>query len=83
MRTTVTIEADTEHLLKAEAARTGKSFKVVLNEAIRSALTQKSARRIIVEPAFDGPFPAEFEGISMNQLADQLDDEDTLRELSR
>ena len=31
MRTTVTINADTEALLKEEASRTGQSFKVVLN----------------------------------------------------
>ncbi|MEO0510320.1 MAG: antitoxin [Verrucomicrobiota bacterium] len=83
MRTTVTIDADTEHLLKEEAERTGHSFKVVLNEAIRAALAKPQRERIRVEPLFDTPFPAEFTGISMNHLADILDDEETLRELSR
>ena len=83
MRTTVTIDADTEHLLKEEAVRTGNSFKVVLNEAIRHALAKPSSGRISVEPLFDAPFPQEFEGKSMNRIADELDDEETLRELSR
>jgi hypothetical protein len=38
MRTTVTIEADTEHLLREEVHRTGQSFKKVLNLAVRRAL---------------------------------------------
>ena len=83
MRTTVTIDADTEHLLREEAARTGNSFKVVLNEAIRRALAQSKQGYVKVEPIFDAPFPAEFEGVSMNHLADMLDEEETLRELSR
>ncbi|MGB0743508.1 MAG: antitoxin [Opitutales bacterium] len=83
MRTTVTIDADTEHLLKEEATRTGHSFKVVLNEAIRTALVKPQKARIEVEPLFDAPFPAEFEGVSLNHLPDLLDDEETLRELTR
>lgn len=83
MRTTVTIDADTEHLLKEEAARTGNSFKVVLNEAIRHALSRPTAGRIQVGPVFSAPFPPEFEEMSMNRLADELDDEETLRELTR
>lgn len=83
MRTTVTIDADTEHLLKEETARTGHSFKVVLNEAIRRALAKPALERIRVEPIFKGPFSPEFDGKSMNRLADELDDEETLRELVR
>lgn len=83
MRTTVTIDADTEHLLKAEAVRTGRSFKVVLNEAIRTALAKPTSEPIQVHPVMDAPFPSEFEAVSMNRLADILDDEETLRELSR
>jgi hypothetical protein len=83
MRTTVTIDPDTEHLLKEEAARTGHSFKEVLNQSIRRALSQPSAGRVAVEPIFAAPFPAEFESESMNRLADALDDEETIRELAR
>jgi hypothetical protein len=83
MRTTVTIDADTEHLLREESIRTGQSFKEVLNQSIRRALSQPSAERVLVEPLFTAPFPAEFESGSMNRLADELDDEASIRELSR
>ncbi|MBC8189364.1 MAG: antitoxin [Puniceicoccaceae bacterium] len=83
MRTTVTIDPDTEHLLREEAARTGNSFKEVLNGAIRRALSQPSSQHLTVEPIFPSAFPAEFNGRSMNRLADELDDEETLRELAR
>lgn len=80
MRTTVTIDPDTEALLAEEVKRTGLSFKEALNQAIRRALgrpTEKST----VEPLFSAPFPAELDGRSFNQIADEWDDEDTLREL--
>jgi len=83
MRTTVTIDADTEHLLKEEAARSGRSFKVVLNEAVRDALAKPSSARVRVEPLFGAAFPPELKGKNMNRLADELDDAETLRELIR
>lgn len=85
MRTTVTIDADTEHLLREEVKRTGRSFKAVLNLSIRRALLspRKDSSDVRVEPLFKAPFPSEFEGRSMNVLADLLDDDDTMKELSR
>jgi hypothetical protein len=83
MRTTVTIDPDTEHLLREEAARTGASFKEVLNGAIRQALAKPSSDHIRVEPIFQAPFPAELAGVSLNRLADLWDDEESLGELSR
>lgn len=38
MRTTVTLDVDVERLLKKEAFKQNKSFKVVLNEAVRQGL---------------------------------------------
>ena len=87
MRTTVTIDADTELLLKEEARRTGHSFKEVLNVSIRRALLApravppRTAPR--VAPLFTAPFPVEIAERNMNRLTDALDDEDTLRELAR
>ena len=81
MRTTVTIDADTEILLKEEAKRTGLSFKRVLNEAIRAALAP-SPEKISIEPLFTEPFPTHLDGKSFNQLADEWDDEETVRELT-
>jgi hypothetical protein len=84
MRTTVTIDPDTEHLLREEAARTGNSFKEVLNQVIRRALgRQVPGQDIRIEPLFAAPFPAEIAGRNMNRLADELDDEETIRELAR
>jgi hypothetical protein len=84
VRTTVTIDPDTEHLLREEVQRTGQSFKEVLNRSIRKALLARTdAVDLRVEPIFTAPFPAEFQGLSMNRLADALDDEETLRELAR
>lgn len=78
MRTTVTIDADTAALLQEEVARTGLSFKEVLNRAIRTALGPRP-KQVPVRPLFPAPFPA---GLgSFNRLADEWDDEDTLREL--
>jgi len=84
MRTTVTIDPDTEHLLHEEVARTGHSFKEVLNQAIRRSLgRQDPAQCFLVEPLFAAPFPADLASGSMNHLADDLDDAETIRELVR
>jgi hypothetical protein len=77
----VTIDADTEALLKGEAARTGQSFKVVLNQAVKSALGQRTGN-IKVKPLFTAPFPAELNEQSFNRLAAEWEDEDTVKELS-
>lgn len=81
VRTTVTIDADTEALLRHEAARTGQSFKVVLNQAVKRALGRKPDP-IRVKPVFPAPFPEEFSPQSFNQLAADWEDEDTVKELS-
>jgi len=79
----VTIDPDTESLLRAEIQRTGLSFKQVLNESIRRSLMAKikPMQPIQVVPLFSAPFPTEFSGISFNHLVDELDDETTHREL--
>lgn len=82
MRTTVTLDPDTEALLRAEAARTGMSFKVVLNETLKRALAVRSGK-VRVKPVFPAPFPSAFTGKSFNRLGDEWDDEETLGELGR
>jgi len=81
MRTTVTIDSDTEALIREEVARTGASFKVVLNESVRRALARPS-KSVKIEPLFPAPFPSVLEGKSFNHLSAEWEDEDTLRELS-
>lgn len=79
MRTTVTIDADTEALLRDEVVRTGRSFKEVLNRAIRQALAPAPAA-VVVEPLFPAPFPPNLG--SFNRLGESWDDDGTLAELS-
>lgn len=83
MRTTVTIDPDTEHLLREEVSRTGQSFKEVLNQSIRRALSQAAEERIEVVPVFQAPFPGELADKRFNRLADEWDDEETIQELAR
>jgi len=81
MRTTVTLDPDTEALLKGEAARTGESFKVVLNRAVKRALGGRSGN-VQAKPLFSAPFPTELSERSFNRLAAEWEDEDTMKELS-
>ena len=81
MRTTVTLEPDTEVLLRGEVARTGASFKEVLNQAVRRALGP-GTRKVCVQPVFPAAFPATLDGQSFNRLADAWDDDTTIAELS-
>jgi hypothetical protein len=74
MRTTVTLDEDVAAKLKAEARRTGKPFKTVLNECLRVAL---SAGRGRARPA---PFridPRDLgalrPGLSLDNVAELLD----------
>ena len=45
MRTTVTLDADVESMLRKEMRRRGEPFKQVLNNAIRSGLRDRMKRR--------------------------------------
>ena len=78
----MTIDPDTEILIREEVQRSGLSFKKVLNRAIRRALGgHQQKENITVEPLFKAPFPPELGAANFNQLADELDDEKTLAEL--
>jgi len=84
MRTTVTLDPDTEALLKEETRRSGRSFKVVLNEAVRQSLGRKQGAGggLKIEPLFKHPFPSDLSAANFNRVANEWDDEATLRELS-
>ena len=84
MRTTVTLDPDTELLLKDQARKTGESFKQVLNDAIRRGIRQGSeTRHRSVTPLFKSPFPPELQAANFNRIADEWDDRETLQELNR
>ena len=43
MRTTVTLDPDVERLVKDAVRKTGKSFKEILNRAVRAGLSRQTA----------------------------------------
>ena len=74
MRTTVTLDDDVAAKLKAEARRTGKPFKTVLNENLRIALSARRGRTrsepFQIEPRDLGMLRP---GLSLDNVADLLD----------
>jgi len=62
VRTTLTLEDDVAARLKAEARRTGKPFKAVVNDHLRRSLAQRARTRVLarfeIKPRdFGGPAP--------------------------
>jgi len=75
MRTTLTLDEDVAARLQAEARRTGRAFKTVVNERLRMALAQGIAVEqrapFQVEPrAMGGPAA----GISYDNVGSLLED---------
>ncbi|HEY2465855.1 MAG TPA: ribbon-helix-helix protein, CopG family [Steroidobacteraceae bacterium] len=75
MRTTLTLDEDVAAKLRAESRRTGRSFKVVVNEYLRAALAQRKATQAAapfrVRPVdMGGPMP----GRSYDDIEALLDD---------
>lgn len=79
MRTTLDINDAILAELRAKAGAEGKSFKRLINETLQLGLAAKSRKsaRFRVKPLNPGIKPA-YQGLSMNQLYDQLEAE-TLR----
>ena len=75
MRTTVTLDADVQRLLKDAAHRSGKPFKVALNDAIRAGLRPQRALQPAAPdwPMFDMGEPL-VDLTKAMALADELDD---------
>ncbi len=85
MRTTLTLDADVEARLKSETRRTGKPFKVVVNDAIRRGLGgRRAANRtpFHVTPHAFGFRPG-VDPDRLNQLADELETEAVGSKLGR
>ena len=83
MRTTVTLDSDVERLVKDAVRKTGKSFKEVLNRAVRAGLSGQTgtasgkpfrvqARRLGLRSGID---PG-----ALNRLGDDLDVEEFVDE---
>ncbi|MEI8255263.1 MAG: antitoxin [Deltaproteobacteria bacterium] len=81
MRTTVTLDPDVERLIAEAVHRDRKSFKEVVNEAIRRALApgapSRGRSRFDVVSHRTALVPG-IDHARLNALADQLDDESTV-----
>lgn len=78
MRTTLTIDDRLLDELKRTAQASGKPFKQVVNEALRTGLsanTARPSRPYVLEPASMGRPGAGFDPIKARQEADRLEDE--------
>ncbi len=81
MRTTVTLDADVEALLRKAMRERGLSFKAALNEAVRAGLASGRARnRYRLRPQHLGEAAVPL--TKALQLASELEDEEIVRELA-
>jgi hypothetical protein len=84
MRMTLTLEPDVDARIKSEVRRTGRSFKAVVNEALKRGLglmgTPARPPRFEVRPHAFG-FRRGIDLDRLNQLADELDAEQAARKL--
>ncbi|MSU48921.1 MAG: hypothetical protein EXS37_07535 [Opitutus sp.] len=85
MRTTLTIDDDLAGILRRKSRELGKSFKELVNMALRKGLAEDSTEKnheVIVRPHDFGRNP----GIDLNrlnQLVDELEVEDYLRKAAK
>jgi hypothetical protein len=81
MRTTLTLDPDVVQLLREEEHRQRKSFKEVVNDAIRRGLASQgrapSRRSYRVRPHRTALRPG-IDAAGFNRLADEFDDDATL-----
>jgi hypothetical protein len=76
MRRTVTLDADVQRLLEAEARRRGISLSQALNDAVRKGLGGFVQRTFSMGPAQN------FRRDKAMAIADAIEDEELLRKLS-
>ena len=86
MRTTLTLDTDVAQRVQQEIRRSGKGMKAVVNEALRAGLGLEGRRRTLPPFAVE-PHPFGFRpGVDLdrlNQLADELEAEETAKKLAR
>jgi hypothetical protein len=86
MRTTLTVDPDVAARLKSEVRRTGKSFKAVVNDALKRGLglggRAPRAPRFEVRPHAFG-FKRGVDLDRLNQVVDELDTDAAIRKLRR
>jgi hypothetical protein len=86
VRTTVTLDPDVERLLREAARRSGKSFKEVLNRAVREALAPRSDARSSKPFRVKGRpmrLRAGIDAAALNRLLDEVEIEGFLERRAR
>jgi hypothetical protein len=73
VRTTLTLAEDVAAKLRAEARRSGRSFKDVVNEALRRGLAEKSTRSLPPFRATVRDLGGLKPGLSLDHVADLLE----------
>jgi hypothetical protein len=84
MRTTLTIDDKLAAALKKRAFETGKSFKEVVNEALRAGLASPTPLKAKPFKTKSFPMGGPMPGINLdkaNQLAADLEDEELIRKM--
>ena len=81
MRTTVTLDPDTEDLIRKEVRRGQSSFKRVLNEAIRRGLgpVGEGRRGAAEVKTFRSPYQPGVDRTRLQQMADEMETEEMRR----
>jgi hypothetical protein len=83
MRTTVTLDADVERMLKAAMRDRCISFKQALNDAIRTGLLNIGSKRRFIQKTYSlGPPEQHFRWEKALAAADTIEDENLLRKLA-
>lgn len=80
MRTTVTLDPDTEAIVRKRMRERGVSFKEALNGAIRDGVTPERGRQPFVTRTVDMGVPT----VNLDkalQLAGELEDEEIVRKM--
>ncbi len=83
MRTTLTIDDDIADFLREQSKLHEKSFKQVVNETLRRGMSptmNDEPRRPFKVRSFKGGFAPGIDPLRLNQLNDELEVEDYLRE---
>jgi hypothetical protein len=84
MRTTLTLDPDVVRMIEEETHRQRKSFKEVVNDAIRRGLSSggrgAGTRRFKIKPMHLKLRPG-LDRTSLNRLVDELEDESAARKL--
>ena len=81
MRTTLTIDDDLAALLQDTARRTGRTFRDVVNEALREGLLRGEAEAPCIPPVHDLGIRPGVDLTKALQLVGQLEDEEVVRKM--